>query len=507
MKELNKIFFPLLTLKTQQKLSDKLAPRFQLEQGPTLSNKFKFYDDYDHHLWHANLLLYSDSKKTLWLFNNVTTKLEKVQTPNKVKFYWDLPSGHIKDILAKRIGFSALMAKNQLLFTETSFGLRDRNDKLVIRLKLITHDLNGEQSNYLMLQELRGYEKEYHSVLALLNPSQKALIKQEVLPFLLSTLNDFPNNVIQLKNPTLSKEMPTERAVRSLAGAMMSQAEVQVPGLIDDIDTERLHQYRVHLRKTRSLISLLKKALPNPTAQWLKSELGTFSRHTNRLRDLDVFLLARTQYESILPPGFEAGISELYKEVERQRTSEFKKVKKYFSSVEYLDRSKKVIEDINEKPIYSNLFSTTPIEKSAKALMLTRYKKMLSMSNAINSSTPDDEVHELRLEFKKLRYLIEFFSDLLPKRKTADIISVTKKIQTKLGDFNDYCTQIEFLMPFSDDAKIEMSKALSGLVAAIYQRKIHKRTEVESAISEYFTNNMTTKFELLFDTEYQEKKS
>ena len=123
---------------------------------------------------------------------------------------------------------------------------------------------------------------------------------------------------------------------------------------------------------------------------------------------------------------------------------------------------------------------------------------MLAMNAAINSQSADEKIHELRIEFKKLRYLIEFFVDLLPKKRTGKIVIEIKKIQTVLGDYNDYCIQIEFLNSYIDDTRIEMSKALSGLMAILYQKKTEERPKVEGAFTDFFTENMTIEFDLVF---------
>jgi len=124
---------------------------------------------------------------------------------------------------------------------------------------------------------------------------------------------------------------------------------------------------------------------------------------------------------------------------------------------------------------------------------------MPAMSAAIDSQSADEKIHELRIEFKKLRYLIEFFVDLLPKRRTGKIAGKIKKIQTILGNYNDYCIQIEFLSGYVDDTRVEMSKALSGLVAILHQKKLEERPKVESALADFFMENMTIEFDLVFE--------
>lgn len=117
------------------------------------------------------------------------------------------------------------------------------------------------------------------------------------------------------------------------------------------------------------------------------------------------------------------------------------------------------------------------------------------MSARINDNSDDEEVHDIRKEFKKLRYLIEFFIELLPKKRTARLLSHLKSIQVILGDFNDFCVQIEFLNGFSDDRQIEMTKALSGLVAVLHHKQIETRNQVEAALARFFKEEMAMEIE------------
>ena len=50
------------------------------------------------------------------------------------------------------------------------------------------------------------------------------------------------------------------------------------------------------------------------------------------------------------------------------------------------------------------------------------------------------------IECKKLRYLLELFSSLLPQKKARRIVRRLMGMQTKLGRFNDYCVQTQFLV-------------------------------------------------------------
>ena len=85
--------------------------------------------------------------------------------------------------------------------------------------------------------------------------------------------------------------------------AILKIAESNVPGILDDLDTEFLHDYRICLRKVRSVLSLVKDVYPAEGTGRMRKILGDLARQTNRLRDLDVYLLARDEYRELVPPA------------------------------------------------------------------------------------------------------------------------------------------------------------------------------------------------------------
>ncbi len=294
--------------------------------------------------------------------------------------------------------------------------------------------------------------------------------------------------------------MQAEPAVRAIAIAMLDKVERHVNGVIADTDTEFLHQFRVNIRKLRSLISLVKKVLPTPLIDTLRPKLSLIASKTNKLRDLDVFILAQESYRAMLPANFESGLNELYGLIAKQRQQEKNKVTRYLSSKDYKATIASCAAELSLNSVFETSMALQSIARVVKKLILKRYHKMLMMSRGTSCQSPDENIHALRIEFKKLRYLIEFFMDLLPKRSTGKIVREIKKIQTVLGDYNDYCIQIAFLNGYVDDTLVEMSKSLSGLIAILHQKKIEKRSKVEGAIADFFTENMTNEFDLVFET-------
>ena len=86
-------------------------------------------------------------------------------------------------------------------------------------------------------------------------------------------------------------------------------------------------------------------------------------------------------------------------------------------------------------------------KKSAKVADLAcqviwkRNRKVLGFGKKILKTSSDELLHKLRIEGKKLRYLLEFFNSLFPEKKMKFLITKLKQLQDNLGEFNDLVIQ------------------------------------------------------------------
>ena len=474
-----------------------LESRFRVESDSPVTSNITVYDDFDASLWKSDHLLCRVNKLTLQLSSHAGSVAE-VRAPAKARFWWELPDSDVKTRLKKLIGLRAVTPIASLEQTTTPFILRNSDDKIVARCQLLQATANNESYHYLTLQQMRGYKKSYSQAKKLLMPLSARQIPDFGLRAVLSGQSLVSSENDSAPALHLSPDMPAELAVRAMAAQMVQQASRHIDGIIADTDTVFLHQFRVSVRKLRSLVSLLKKTLPPATVQTVGPQLSAIAAQTSRLRDLDVFLLDKNHYRTMLPDTHEAGLDELFRLVEKQRQQEKSRVARYFSSSAYDDDMGVCITALSAEPAFETPISRKPVLSVAKLLLITRYKKIRSMSARLHAESVDDDVHEIRKELKKLRYLIEFFIELLPRKRTARLHSRLKKLQVTLGQFNDYCVQIEFLSSFNDDRQIEMTKALSGLIAILHHKQIETRNQVEAALSRFFTDEMAMEIELAF---------
>jgi len=113
------------------------------------------------------------------------------------------------------------------------------------------------------------------------------------------------------------------------------------------------------------------------------------------------------------------------------------------------------------------------------------WKKVIRHGRQISSATTDAELHALRIDCKKLRYLLEFFASIFPHKTITPVIRQMKELQENLGDFVDFSVQLQFLhirlttMTVKEEERL-FPAAMGGLMATLFQkqedarRKFHK---------------------------------
>ena len=97
----------------------------------------------------------------------------------------------------------------------------------------------------------------------------------------------------------------------------------------------------------------------------------------------------------------------------------------------------------------------------------------------------------MRIQCKKLRYLIEFFGELLPADETEHIEKQLRRLQTSLGLFNDYSVQQRALLNYWEYKRKETGNheeiafSLGGLVALLNQGQQAERDRSHKTLDEF----------------------
>ncbi len=464
--------------------------------------QFSVLDSVDWSIWLSGLVLINTDKNRLELISadgtcqaSATIGLVRGQ-----RLARELPEP-LASKLKQLISVRALIPQFNCQWREHSLAFLNADDKTVVRATLYhIDDSSTESLSLLQLRPLRGYDREALTIQQALEPVAATIQGEINLRFLLQQCGLTPTPVPTKPEFQLKDHQPTEEAVLKMILELLFLARRQEEGLIADIDSEFAHQYRVNLRKARSLLSLFKKDLSPERFRAIQLPLKNMAKNTNLLRDLDVFLLDQDDYLAMLPEQFQSGLEALFKRLKRRRRQVWRKVTAILAGKDYREKTKQLERLINEPPEFSTSRSQAPIKKRVCRKILSQYDKIQRHGAHIDATTPDEQIHELRIEAKKLRYLLELFAELFSKDQVRRLIKALKRLQDNLGRFNDYSSQclfLEILIP-GVGTKTAERDAISGLIAVLYNKQKNEREQVVDMITAFSSAKISEQFQKLF---------
>ncbi len=265
-------------------------------------------------------------------------------------------------------------------------------------------------------------------------------------------------------------------------------------GIIRDDNLEFLHQYRVSLRRIRSLMKQLKYLYSNKIYSAITAQIKTMMITTNQLRDLDVYLLKMDDYFDCLEHIHHQGLARFFDDLQDARKNSFKVVKRRLKSNDYKQQSLH-LEDILSQDWERQKEKAESAEKHLcqaaaqkvidQATQAVKQHTNLIISvhtrtDAKSKNSDDSQIHRLRIACKRLRYNLEYFTPLMKKGMLKEQLVLLKSLQTTLGDFNDASVQHQFLLTYQANKKPSSHRyrAISALIEITEQQHKHSRKRI-----------------------------
>ena len=474
------------------------------------SKSLAFWDTFEWGLWFGGYLLYSHgdvyhlcSREEGWL----TAVLCEEESGGSRRFWSDFETVSMRTTLERMLGLRSLARIVEGTFHDRRGELRNDAGKIVCRLELYSVSAAEQGEDELLstcrVLSLRGYEAEAARVVEYLTLHGAKTFGDGHGPVdvLLRHANREPEKYTLKPTFGLTKETPAREAIGRVVRTMLEIAVRNVPGILSDLDTEFLHDYRICLRKIRSVLSLVKDVYPSEGTRHMRKILGDLARQTNRLRDLDVYLLAQEEYLGLLPPELRPALEGMFEDFSAERDSEVQnttvKIRAHASRKLLRKIAVNFSEETSHKPSPAADISVGPL---VFRCIYKRYRKIRVIAAGIGTETPDDVVHQLRIECKKLRYLMEFFSELIPREEGALIQKMLKRLQGRLGDFNDASVQQKSLLNYWEHKKSgpDVAMAVGGLVSILYHRQQQTRDLIKQSLGEFCSGSTAAAFKSTF---------
>ena len=246
----------------------------------------------------------------------------------------------------------------------------------------------------------------------------------------------------------LRREMRADQAVKAVCRALLETMRANEAGARSSGGAEALHDYRVAVRRTRSGLAQLPGVFPRQVVRRFKRGFSWLGERTAPLRDLDVHLLALPRFREWVAPDLGRALDPLERELRELRTREHRELVAALDSRRY-----EILRAAWGEFLASPVPARTPLpnaRRPAADVAIERIEKaharVVRRGEAIGPASPPGDLHRMRIECKKLRYLLELFAELLAEREVERVVAALKTLQNDLGEHQDLTVQREFLL-------------------------------------------------------------
>jgi CHAD domain-containing protein len=283
-------------------------------------------------------------------------------------------------------------------------------------------------------------------------------------------------------------DQPGDLAVADALLGYLGELDASVDGVVTDIDTEYLHDFRVAVRRTRSVLKLLGDVLPISAVTWAVGEFRWLGDVTTPTRDLDVYLLdmdgmraAVSRPEDLDP--FQAHV------MHRRRAAQ-SELAENLTSARYANLTSRWRAELAAVMAAPTSSPVTAAEL-ARARIGHTFHQVARRARNIKAHSPSAQVHALRKKCKELRYLMEVFRPLCDPASYKQVIGDFKELQQVLGDFQDGEVQAAGLREFAaemvraGDTHVDTLLAMGQLSAQFDARQQRARAELDAHHESY----------------------
>ena len=254
---------------------------------------------------------------------------------------------------------------------------------------------------------------------------------------------------IKAKTPGVHSGDEMSEAGRKILGFHFARMVKNEPGTRLGEDIEALHDMRVATRRMRVALELFAPYFKKKALKPYLDGLRSTGRALGRVRDLDVLLEQLNTYLETLPeeqrPAFEVFTSQ----EEGKRAKAQSKMIRFLDSERYqffVQQFGQFLSTPGEGAKRSKTIQPNQVRDIAPVLIYERLAAVRAYDRVLGNATVE-ELHALRIQFKKLRYMVEFFGDVLgPESK--GVIRDIKTMQDHLGNLNDAVVACQIINAF-----------------------------------------------------------
>ncbi|MGZ8769750.1 MAG: CHAD domain-containing protein [Aeromicrobium sp.] len=396
-----------------------------------------------------------------------------------------LPPSPVRDAIAPVADIRALMVISDEKRSMQGLDLHNEDGKTVARLELdepAGATAAAVAPPQLTVHTLRGYEKEARRAARLLT----GLGLQAVKPS-----GDREPDAAPPSIATDRAAPAVELLSKSLSSYLVAMRE-NLPGLLDDVDTEFLHDFRVAVRRTRATLKFGRPCLPEEMRTRWEPAFKWLGDLTTPVRDLDVYELNLPTMYGWLVSADPRVLEPFAKHLRDHRTAQRRTLVRGLRSARFQQLMMEWEEELVQLANTAGVAAREHLSAGQLAdLGISRtYRRVLRGGGAVSSDSPAEDLHRLRKRCKDLRYALEVCAPVIAKGPRKRAVGDLKGLQDVLGRFQDSEVQRQALHGFAeemmaDGAPAAAVLAMGELIGHLDAEQDRARREFDGAFARF----------------------
>jgi CHAD domain-containing protein len=469
--------YRLASLDAGRSILEQLEERFSVQRGMPYRSIRVYLDTFDWRFHREAAVLMASSEHQRYKLglvsecgrNSLSCPVDTIPA-----FANELPVGYLQEAVAPICGIRRLLPLVEVAVESEPARILDERRKTVARAYLerrtvkLTEGQSRDLQAQLRVEPLRGYRQRFEDVADFFE-TQCNLQDEVTGEFVeaLAAVGRKPGDYSSKFRLDLVPEAPAAEEVKRILGVLLDSLLANVEGVREDLDIEFLHDFRVSVRRTRTALSQIRGVVPRSAIDAFKPEFSWLGKLTGPTRDLDVYLMKMHEYRATLPASVSGDLEPMRQFLESHRVVELKKILEGLDSRRFSDlvRGWRSFLDQGPDPDATVPDADVPIRELAAREIRRAYERFMKKGRAIDDDSPPSALHRLRIDGKKLRYLIEFFRSLFDADEMEDLIGALKRVQDNLGDFNDFGVQQRMLAKYGQQMIDEGFTSARALMA------------------------------------------
>jgi CHAD domain-containing protein len=265
-------------------------------------------------------------------------------------------------------------------------------------------------------------------------------------------------------------------AMRTLRGRFRAVwAEVQAAA--EGTAPEHVHRLRVATRRTLAALDVFRDVLPAKRAAWFRKRLRLLRRAAGDARDLDV--LAGRLGQNDARSSARTARARLVAMLSRQRAvsrGPIREIHERLVEADWPGRVDELLERVVDRG------RCTTLGEYARRRFGPLVDHFFTVAD--RRLRDADEIHQVRIEAKKLRYAVEIFAGVFPAATLARCQDALERLQGTLGEFTDHAAAADRFRRWSRDESMRSDR---DTLAAFRRREDALAEEARKAFAAWWS--------------------